>query len=158
MKKGVIAVLAALGGAVLSALGVRKILNDKIAYKSRMSEKHLSLYLMMNRWVKVKQENKSIAEYLAKQGYKEIAIYGMNYVGETLWNELADSDIRVQYGIDKNADTISLDVDVLHPDDELPQVDAVIVTAITFYDEIEDHLAEKIDCPVLSLEDILQDI
>lgn len=158
MKKGVIAVLAALGGFVLGALGVGKILNGKIASKSRMSEKHLSLYLMMNQWVKAKQENKSIAEYLAKQGYKEIAIYGMNYVGETLWSELADSDICVQYGIDKNADTIYLDIDILHPDDELPQVDAVIVTAITFYDEIEDFLAEKMDCPVLSLDDILQDI
>ena len=158
MKKGVIAVLAALGGAVLGTLGVRKILNGKIAYKSRMSEKHLSLYLMMNQWVKVKQENKSIAEYLAKHGYKEIAIYGMNYVGETLWNELAGSDICVQYGIDKNADIIYLDVEVLHPDEELQQVDAVIVTAITFYDEIADSLSEKLDCPILSLEDILNEI
>lgn len=158
MKKGVIAVFSALGGAMLGVMGVRKSLNDKIAYNAKMSVKHLSLYLMMNKWVKAKQANKSIAEYLAKQGYKEIAIYGMNYVGETLWNELVDSDIYVQYGIDKNADSIYLALEVLHPDDELPQVDAVIVTAITFYDEIADSLLEKLDCPILSLEDVLDEI
>ena len=34
-------------------------------------------------------------------------------------------------------------------------MDAVIVTAITFYEEIEEMLAEKMDCPILSLENIL---
>ena len=147
-----------MAGAAAGAGIVGKIQGDRLKKKKEMSNKHLSLFLMMNQWVKVKQQNKSIAEYLEKQGYKRIAIYGMNYAGETLWDELAGTDICVQYGIDKKADTIYLDVDVLHPDDELPQVDAVIVTAITFYDEIEENLSEKLDCPIISLEDILQEI
>ncbi len=34
-------------------------------------------------------------------------------------------------------------------------VDAIVVTAITFYDEIKEELSRKIDCPIISLEDIL---
>ncbi len=113
---------------------------------------------MMNQWVKIKQENKSIADYLEQNGYKEIAIYGMNYVGETLLDELANSNIKVKYAIDKNADAIYSDIDVVTPDDELTEVDAVIVTAITFFDEIEEHLLDKMDCPILSMEDILYEV
>lgn len=158
MKKGVIATLFGVGGVVLGAVGVGKTLKEKVDYKSRMSEKHLALYLMMNQWVKVKQDNKSIADYLEKKGYKEIAIYGMNYVGETLMDELANSNVKVKYGIDKNADMIYSDIDVVTPDDELGSVDAVIVTAITFFSEIEENLSEKIDCPILSMVDILQQV
>lgn len=158
MKKGVIAALFAAGGAALGAAGVGKVLRKKVDYKANMSEKHLSLYLMMNQWVKVKQENKSISDYLEKNGYKEIAIYGMNYVGETLLSELKDSNVKVKYGIDKNADTMYLDIDVVTPDDELEEVDAVIVTAITFFDEIADNLSEKISCPIISMEDILYEV
>ncbi|MDE5698816.1 MAG: hypothetical protein K2I96_15665 [Lachnospiraceae bacterium] len=158
MKKGIIATLCAVGGAVVGAAGAGKVLKGKVAYKSKMSEKHLALYLMMNQWVKVKQENKSIADYLERCGYKEIAIYGMNYVGETLMDELQDSNIKVKYGIDRNADTIYSDIDVVTPDGRLSEVDAVIVTAITFFDEIENKLSEKIDCPILSMEDILYEV
>lgn len=158
MKKGVIATLFGVGGVVLGALGVGKTMKEKVDYKSKMSEKHLALYLMMNQWVKVKQGNKSIADYLEKNGYKEIAIYGMNYVGETLMAELANSNIKVKYGIDKNANMIYSDIDVVTPDDVLDSVDAVIVTAITFFDEIEEALFEKMDCPILSMEDILNEI
>ena len=155
MKKGIVAALFAVGGAALGAVSVGKSMKERVDYKSKMSEKHLSLYLMMNQWVKIKQENKSIADYLEQNGYKEIAIYGMNYVGETLLDELANSNIKVKYAIDKNADAIYSDIDVVTPDDELTEVDAVIVTAITFFDEIEEHLLDKMDCPILSMEDIL---
>ncbi|MDE7204189.1 MAG: hypothetical protein K2O91_20380 [Lachnospiraceae bacterium] len=158
MKKGVVAALFAVGGAALGAAGVGKTLKKKVDYKSKMSEKHLALYLLMNQWVKVKQENKSIADYLEENGYKEIAIYGMNYVGETLLDELTNSNVKVKYAIDKNANSIYSDVDVVTPDDELTEVDAVIVTAITFFDEIEENLSEKMDCPILSMEDILYEV
>ena len=43
-------------------------------------------------------------------------------------------------------------------DDLLEEVDAVIVTAISFIDEIESTLSTKISCPIISLEDILYDM
>ena len=118
-----------------------------------MSEKHLALFLMMNQWVAVKQEGKNLADYFEKQGYKSIAVYGMSYAGERLLEELKGSDIQVQYGIDKNADNIYMDVNIVTMEDELKPVDAIVVTPIFFFDDIEEELSQKIDCPIISLED-----
>ena len=46
-------------------------------------------------------------------------------------------------------------MDVVSVDDNLEVVDAVVVTAVTFFDEIQEKLSAKMDCPILSLEDIL---
>lgn len=158
MKKWIIAGLSVLAGAIAGATGVGIVEGKQSSMNQKLANKHLALYLMMNQWVKVKQENKSIAEYLESKGYKEIAIYGMNYVGETLLNELANSDVKVKYGIDKNADTIYSFINVVTPNDQLAEVDAIIVTPITFYDEIEELLSSLTECPILSIEDILYNI
>lgn len=158
MKKGTILVLSMLGGVVTGAGTVGKIQRNKIEKVKSMSEKHLELFLMMNQWVKVKQKGKNIASYLEKNGYKNIAIYGMSYAGETLINELKGTNVSVAYGIDKKADSIYADVDVVSIDDDLAPVDVIVVTAITFFDEIEENLSEKLDCPIISLEDILYEV
>ena len=124
----------------------------------QMSDKHLTLFLLMNQWVKVKQEGKNLSSYFMANGYKKIAVYGMSYMGETLVEELKESGVEVAYGIDKNADGIYADIDVVSMDDELKEVDAVVVTAVTFFDEIEKRLSEKVSCPIISLEDILYEV
>lgn len=101
---------------------------------------------------------KSIAEYLKNKGFNKIAIYGMGYVGERLFDELKDSDVKVEYAIDKNADGINMEIDVFTPEEELPDVDLIIVTAIYFYAEIERTLKELTDYRVSSLEDILYEM
>lgn len=158
MKKGMIATLATLSGAVIGAAAVGKTVAGELESAKSMSDKHLALFLMMNQWVKVKQEGKSPMTYLEKNDYRKIAIYGMSYAGETLLDELKDTEVAVAYAIDRNADGIYTDVDVFSMEDELAPVDAVVVTAIAFFDEIEEKLSEKLDCPILSLEDILYEV
>ena len=82
----------------------------------------------------------------------------MSYVGETLLGELKDSEIRIAYGIDQNADGIYTDVEIVSVDNDLEDVDAIVVTAITFFDEIEEKLSAKMSCPIISLEDILYEV
>lgn len=142
-------------GGVISAGIVSKRSKEKTAKVQEMSNKHLALFEMMNRWVRVKQEGKNLSSYFENNGYKKIAIYGMSYVGESLLSELKDTDIMVMYGIDKNASNMYLDIDVFEPDDNLEKVDVMVVTAITFFDEIEEKLSEKVDCPIISLEDVI---
>lgn len=158
INKGILTVISALAGAAAGAGIVSKKSEEKLSIQKAYTDKHLSLYLMMNQWVKIKQENKSIADYLAENGYREIALYGMNYVGQTLLNELAGSSVKVRYGIDKNASNIYSDIDIVLPEEKLERVDAVIVTPITFFDEIEEALSKKLDCPILSMEDILYEV
>lgn len=158
MKKGFLSILSTLAGVTAGVYTTGRAMQKKIDYKAKMSDKHLALFLMMNEWVRIKQENKSIAEYLVKEGYKEIAVYGINYAGESLLRELEGSAVSVKYGIDRNADNIYTEIDVVTPEGELREVDAVVVTAITFFEEIEEQLSSKMDCPILSLENILYEI
>lgn len=113
---------------------------------------------MMNQWVKVKQEGKHLASYFEKKGYKTIAVYGMSFAGETLVNELKGSAIQILYGIDQRGGSVYTDINIVTKEDTLAAVDAVIVTAISFFEEIEEELCRKVDCPILSLGDILYQI
>nr|WP_302141916.1 hypothetical protein [uncultured Schaedlerella sp.] len=158
MKKGIISLLSLLAGMAAGAGVAGKTMGKRIEQARGMSDKHLSLFLMMNQWVKVKQEGKNLAEYFEKNGYQRIAVYGMSYAGETLLDELNGTGVEVIYGIDQNAGDIYLDVDIKSMDDDLEEPDAIVVTAITFFDEIEEGLHQKLKCPVLSLEDILYEI
>lgn len=155
MKKGMIGILSALAGGIVGAFGVGKSMNNALQNKKKLSDKHFELFLMMNQWVRIKQEEKSLVEYFERNNFNSIAIYGMSYVGETLAEELEGSSIRIQYAIDQKADNIFADFDVVTIDDELENVDAIVVTAITCFEEIEKNLQDKITCPVLSLKDIL---
>lgn len=158
MKKTILAGLSALSGAV----GATIIASRKTAEKERralaLADKHLALYLMMNQWVKIKQQGKNVSDFLEKRGYYRIAIYGMGYVGETLVEELRETSINVLYGIDKNADGIYSTLEIYSMDDELETVDAIVVTPISFFDEIASELYEKINCPILSIDDILYEV
>lgn len=158
MKKGMIAVLSAAVGAVLGTGALRKTSAEKTEKLQAMADKHLALFLMMNQWVKVKQNGKNLSEFFTKNGYKKIAVYGMSYAGETLIGELKNTDIVVAYGIDNQADSFYTDIDIVSANDTLEDVDAIVVTAITFFDEIEKKLSAKIDCPIISLEDILYEV
>lgn len=122
------------------------------------SDKHLILFLMMNQWVKIKQEGKNLAEYFRKAGYKNIAVYGMSYAGETFVNELKETGIQVIYGIDKNTDAVYPGMRIVSMEDRLENVDAIVVTAISFFDEIKESLREKMDCPIISLEYVLYEV
>ena len=155
MKKSVISIISALAGAATGAGVAGRLSGEALEKTKAMSEKHLALFLMMNQWVKVKQSGKNVGDYLSKNGFNRIAVYGMSYVGETLVEELKGTDVQIVYGIDKKSDGISLDIDVVPPEDKLDEVDAVVVTAITYFDEIEEKLSRKLSCPIISLEDIL---
>ena len=61
MKKPIISLLSATVGAAAGAIAVGKKVTDEKQKVQNMSDKHLSLFLMMNQWVKVKQEGKNLS-------------------------------------------------------------------------------------------------
>ena len=158
MKKGIISVISGIAGVIAGAGAVTKVLGKSLSKTNNLSDKHLALFLMMNQWVKVKQEGENLSEYFETNGYEKIAIYGMSYAVETVLDELRESKIEVVYGIDNRADSIYLDLDIVTMEDTLEEVDAVVVTAITYFEEIAEKIEKKLECPVISLEDILYEI
>lgn len=162
MKKrfsGVFSTVAGMAaGAVAGGIAARSVSSKKIKEMAEGHAKVHELYMAFDQWLRVRQEGKTLVEYFEKQGYKTVAIYGMKELGERLYDELKESGITVEYIIDKNADQIYADVDIITPDEELKPVDVIVVTAIYYFDEIEDMLSEKVDYPIISLEDILYEV
>lgn len=123
-------------------------------YKN-LADKNIRLFLLQNRWMQISQQGITVTDLFNKCGYTSIAVYGMGLVGERLLDELRNSNITVCYGIDQKAHSQSAEIELYSMYDELPAVDAVVVTAITSFDAIKAELEKKINCPILSLEDML---
>lgn len=158
MKKLTIAGLAALLGASAGAIALESVQKPKVLKKADHTQKMTEFYRLLIEWLRIKQEGESLVPFFVQNGYKTVAIYGMKELGERLYDELKDSEIEVKYIIDKNADTIYADVDVVDPEDTLEDVDVIVVTAIHYFDEIEENLSGKVDYPVISLEDIVYEL
>ncbi len=157
MKKGTISILSMLTGGFAAASVIGKLESNQINEIRKTSDKHLALFFLMNQWVKLKQRNKKISTYFIEHGYKKIAVYGMSYVGKTLISELQNSDVEIVCGIDQREGIYS-EVNVVTADDFCLEVDAVVVTAITYFDDIKQKLSGKITCPVISLENIIYEL
>lgn len=112
-------------------------------------------YRVLKKWFELKQQNRLVAGYFQENSYKKIAIYGMSDLGIYLYRELAQTEVEVIYGIDRRADKLDVEIPVFTVEEELPLVDAVVVTAIYFFDQISGILQNKVDCPVISLKEIL---
>lgn len=138
--------------------GILKQNNRKNCAENELADKHLTILRLFNQWIVLYQEGKSIVNYFQKNHIKSVAIYGMSYVGERLYDELKGSDIEVKYAIDRNSVKIFTDLEMFMPEDALPEVDAIIVTAVYFYDEIRKKLRENVDYPIYSLEDIIYNL
>ena len=115
----------------------------------------LRLYWILVAWLKLRHQGRTLAEYFHGHGYRNIAVYGMKELGICLVEELKDSGITVEYGIDRDADKLYVPLDLYKPEEELNPVDAVVITAIHFFNEISQSLSHKMSCPILSLEGII---
>lgn len=115
-------------------------------------------YQLMNKWMKLREENKSVSDYMERHGFESIAIYGLGDIGKHLEKELENSSVRVLYAINKYNPYLTIDMDVYSPECELPPVDAVVVTPIMEYDEICKALKGKVACPIISIVDVLNEL
>jgi len=116
------------------------------------------LYEFTIKWLFLKQIGKSMTSYFYEHRYKKIAIYGMHYLGQRLYDELKSSDIEIIYGIDRNAEYIIENIPVLRLQDKLKTVDVIVVTTITDFENIRQDLKQKLECPIVSLEEVLREI
>lgn len=158
MKKGTLTGLSLLLGASTGAAAVGLGQKKKKAETDDLLQKMGEFYRLLLKWLEIEQKGHSIRSYFVENGYKTIAIYGMKELGERLYDELKNSEVEVKYIIDKKADMMYADVDIVTPEDSLEEVDAIVVTAIHYMDEIEEMLEEKIDYPILSLTEIIDEV
>lgn len=114
---------------------------------------------MISEWLWAKQMGKQLNEILIEDKIKTVAIYGFSKMGKLLYHELENSDILVKYAIDKRDLICELQPIVVYkPCEELPNVDAIIVTPVIDYIEIKTFLESKLKCHVFSLENLINEL
>lgn len=113
-------------------------------------------FQLLNHWMEIKSEGKSVASYFEDMGYHNIAVYGMAELANRLSDDLDGSSIFISYGIDRDICCTIARIDQIYfPEDELPEVDAVIVTPYSSFEEIQSMLKKKVTCPIVSLEEVI---
>ena len=98
------------------------------------------------------------APFFEKKQYINIAIYGLGYIGECVYDELRESMVTVKYGIDETAVDFKGELPVFQIQDELELVDVVVLTIAGDKDFYTGLIKEKLDCMVWSVSEILLDL
>ncbi|MDE7253384.1 MAG: glycosyltransferase [Acetatifactor sp.] len=118
----------------------------------KKDNKILNLY---ERWLRLKDNNSGIYTFFQDNDFEKVAVYGMGSLGRSLCSELRSHNIDITYVIEQNSDRKNKDFTFYSIQDELPEADVIIITPITFYEEIAEQLAKKVKCPLLSFDDIV---
>ncbi len=114
---------------------------------------------LLHNWICLKEQKVDFAVYFKKYGYQNIAIYGMGKLGMHLLSELSESSVTVYCGIDENSENIQCEVEIYKPLQAIPkQIDAVVITITNQYCEIAGKLRQNLNCPMISIEEIIQEL
>ena len=132
-----------------------KLYLDKSKKYENELKRYKSFYRLEGLWRKVDNGEVDIHSFLQEHNINSIAIYGMGKYGVLLYKELKKSDIHVKYAIDRKYDQVNIQLPVISPEDDFPTVDLVIVSVVYEYNAIAQKLRKKLDCPIISLEQIL---
>lgn len=136
------------------------LVNDRLQQnRSVCNIKFSQMFQIMYQWMCLKNRKIYIDAYLKRKEISCIAIYGMGYIGECLYEELERTDVKVLYGIDQSALDYEGRLPIYRVDDEnLGTVDAVIITVANISKDWIDKVRKKVKCPVYTMSDLLMNM
>lgn len=148
--KYVITILIVVGVSFYSALIISKN-KDRTIYRLKRNMK------LLEKLLKMKNENKEFSKQLSINKVDKIAVYGNGVVGKQVIQQLINEGLHVSYIIDQACNVFKEEaVPVYRPDMNLPDADIIIVTPISDFAEIKEQLKQKKDCPIISVEELLE--
>lgn len=127
--------------------------------RENMLQKNILFYWVLTRWMRLNISGIHLSDILKSKNYKKIAVYGYAEIGELLCQELLRDKYDVAYVMDKRVRKAGYkNIAVYLPDINLPKVDAVIVTAVYYFGEIEEELLRMGFYNVISFRNLLEEI
>lgn len=117
--------------------------------------KFRSYFNLFDSWFNAKEQNISIEELFLSKGFNNVALYGIGKVGRHLICELKNTQVNIRYLLDRKKQSENgTAIPVYQLGENLPEVDAVIVTAVFDFENIVKELKAFLMCPIVSLQDI----
>jgi len=128
-------------------------------YSERIRVDKNELYLkLMDQWMNLAENEKSISNYLSKNGYKKIVIYGFGMLGQHLYYDLVKNGVGIVGIVDERAHDLNVDCNLFLPNDELPKYDCFVITSVFYKDEILRKLNLDTIHDVISIDHIIDEI
>lgn len=130
--------------------------NSTIELENKLQKSTL-FYWVLTRWMDANLKGRRLAEVLRSQNYHCIAIYGYAELGKLLHSELSKDGFKVSYILDKKIENTEEDTtSVFSPKKGLPLVDAVVVTAVYYFEEIKNELMQLGFDNIISLRTLVE--
>lgn len=141
---------------------VKKIDREEIISKEKSLERSKIYYKLVYEWFSKKNQNKPVINFFYKYNIKRIAIYGKGSLGELLFQELENSDIKIVCFIEQNSSMMfqtEYGIPIISMKEFITlksDIDAIIVTPIHVYDSVKNELLHINACDkIISLEDVI---
>ncbi len=123
------------------------------------STKYKLMFMLQSIWNSSVREGNSIADWLRRESFRNVAIYGLGNMGINLFHEIRNcDDIEIRFLMDRNLSGEYEGIRIIDKEDKLPVVDCMIITVISSYESIKSELDEKISGAIVSLEDIIHEV
>lgn len=122
----------------------------------RTIDRYRDYWRVLDAWVGQMENGTSPADYLTQKDYKRVAIYGYGMLGKHLVYQLEKTNFKVSYVIEKDKTKSTAGITLYSLDEELPSVDAVIVTVLYDYDKIRSTLQNKVKADILPIDKLFE--
>lgn len=136
----------------------RRIIREKSVEEWEWFGKYIKfqkMFHVMFDWLCIINRGIKIIEFFEKNNFHSIAIYGMGYIGECLYNELEGTNVKVKYGIDRTAIDFRNELAIYRLEDNLEKVDVVVVTVMDNTTNVIDKLERKVGFPIVTIFEVL---
>lgn len=137
---------------------------EKEAIKAEMhalnynAQKFKNLFELLDKWLFLEQENKAdFTRFFREKGVNSVAIYGMAALGKHVLLQLRKEGMPPLFGIDRYVGQFGDDFKIYRPEEEFPDVDAVIITAYdanSVYEQMKGRYKGKL----IALEDMIDEM
>lgn len=104
------------------------------------------------------EDAERIERYLNNQHIFTVGIYGMGKLGIVLEKYLANTQIKVCYGIDRNKNLSNDSIEIRTIEGVSNDMDMIIVTAEYYFYEIQENLSRIVNVPVVRLSNLLEEV
>lgn len=119
-------------------------------------EKYRTMFFVYDRWMRLESRKESLSEYLYQQEVRNVAVYGMGYIGKQLVDRLKGTDILVCGAIDRNARFIDVGIPVVRLEEFDKKPDLIIVTVTGNTEKIIHDIEHEIKISAITIQRLLE--
>lgn len=129
-------------------------LNDK---KYNSTVRKAKFYTLLSDWMELKGSKGSLADVLREQDIHTVAVYGAGKHGRFLYQDLTEKGFGIRCFIDQDKNVHAPGgLPVYLPEEDMPSVDAILVSVYLEFEKIKKVLKEHQDSKVISLDKLIK--